>query len=282
MNGATAPIAAFIGTTPNIGTTAAAFAAAFRIAEATGKPVGYLCLNLKSAKIHRYIGVDEPSVTLEKLRPELRSYTLTPEKLRRAAHPVQGQLNLQVLFGNLMRDQAEYFTPEEAEHLLNVAGEAFSFVVADLGAYWDNAATICSVRRASTRVLVTTPALSHFGEDGKRWIGQVSPLFGVAREDYAALLIRNPWRNGGFHMKHICKELGMEALGKYRLNETLFSHLDNGTYGEWLKATDEGKQAMRAPAKAIMHRHGLRSMPVAMAVQPWYRKLLAHRSGTSS
>lgn len=81
MTGAMAPIAVFIGTTPNIGTTAAAFAAAYRIAEASGKPIGYLCLNLKSAKIHRYLGIDEPLVTLDKLRPELRSYTLSPEQL---------------------------------------------------------------------------------------------------------------------------------------------------------------------------------------------------------
>ncbi|CAM4182056.1 hypothetical protein L1N85_11185 [Paenibacillus alkaliterrae] len=282
MNGAAAPLTAFIGTTPNIGTTAAAFATAYRIAEATGKSIGYLCLNLKSAKIHRYIGVDEPAVTLDKLRPELRSYTLTPDKLRRAAYPVNRQPNLQVLFGNLLRDQAEFFTPEEAEHLLTVAEQAFSFVVLDLGAYWDNAATICSIRRASTRVLVTTSALSHFGEDGRRWIGQVSPLFGVSREQYVSVLIKNPWRSGGFQMKHICKELGTEALGQFQMSEPLFSHLDNGTYADWLGTADEGKQAMRAPAKAIMQRHGIRSMASTIAVQPWYRKLMTHRNGTSS
>jgi MinD-like ATPase involved in chromosome partitioning or flagellar assembly len=277
-----APLAAFVGTTPNIGTTAAAFAAAFRIAEATGKSVGYLCLNLKSAKIHRYIGVDEPAATLDKLRPELRSYTLTPDKLRRAAYPVHSLPHLQVLFGNLLRDQAEFFTPEEAEHLLEVAAQAFSFVVLDVGAYWDNAATICSLRRADTRVLVTTPALSHFSEDGKRWIGQVSPLFGVERSQYMSVVVKNPWKTGAYQMKHICKELGVDALGKFQMSELLFSQLDSGTYGDWLHASDEGKQAMRAPAKALMQRHGLRSMTSGLGGQPWYRKLLAHRDGTSS
>lgn len=282
MNGALAPLAVFIGTTPNIGTTTAAFATAYRMAEASGKPIGYLCLNLKSAKIHRYIGVNEPLFTLDKLRPELRSCTLTPEKLRRAAYPVPGQPNLQVLFGNLMRDQAEYFTPEEAENLLTVAEQAFAFAVMDVGAYWDNAATICSIRRAGSRVLVTTPALSHFQEDGRRWIGQVSPLFGIAPEQYDSVIINGPSRKGGYQMKHICKELGTSAFGQLQLSEPVFSQLDNGTYAEWLKADTEGRQSMREPARAMMHRHGIRSMASPVSVQPWYRKLLTHRNGTSS
>lgn len=282
MNGSIAPLAAFIGTTPNIGTTAAAFATAYRIAEISGKPIGYLCLNLKSAKMHRYIGVDEPVVTLDKLRPELRSHTLTPDKLRRAAYSVPKQPNLQVLFGNILRDQAEYFTPEEADHLLAVAEQTFAFVVLDVSAYWDNAATICSIRRASSRILVTTSALSHFQEDGRRWIGQVSPIFGVASDQYDCIVINSPWRNGGYHMKHICKEMGTSALGQFQLSEPVFSQLDSGTYAEWLNADVEGKQAMRTPAKALMQRHGMRSMTSSISVQPWYRKLLSHRNGTSS
>jgi hypothetical protein len=282
VNETIAPLAVFIGTTPNIGTTTAAFATAYRMAEASGKPIGYLCLNLKSAKIHRYIGVDEPLVTLDKLRPELRSYSLTREKLRRAVYSVPGQPNLQVLFGNLLRDQAEYFTPEEAEHLLAIAEQTFAFVFMDVGAYWDNAATICSIRRAGSRILVTTPALSHFQEDGRRWIGQVSPLFEVSPEQYDSVIINGPWRNGGYQMKHICKELGTTALGQLQLSEPVFSQLDNGTYAQWLKVDAEGKKVMQEPAKAMMQRHNIRSMGTSIAFQPWYRKLLAHRKGTSS
>ncbi|WP_138755175.1 hypothetical protein [Paenibacillus sinopodophylli] len=282
MTAAIAPLAVFVGTTPNIGTTAAAFAAAYRIGEESGKPIGYLCLNLKSAKMHRYLGVDEPLVTLDKLRPELRSYSLTPDMLRRAAYPVPHQPNVQVLFGNMMRDQAEYFTPEEAEHLLAVAEQTFAFVIADVGAYWDNAATICALRKAGSRVLVTTPLLSHFQEDGRRWIGQVSPLFGINPEQYDAILINGPWRNGGYQMKHICKELGTSALGQLQLSEQVSTQLDNGTYAQWLKTDSGGTEAMRGPAKAIMQRHGIRSIGMSVAVQPWYRKLLSHRNGTSS
>jgi hypothetical protein len=191
-------------------------------------------------------------------------------------------MNLQVLFGNLSRDQAEYFTPEEADHLLAVAEQTFAFVVIDVSAYWDNAATICSIRRASSRILVTTSALSHFQEDGRRWIQQVSPIFGVASDQYDCIVINSPWRNGGYHMKQICKEMGTSALGQFQQSEPVFSQLDSGTYAEWLNVDMEGKQAMRAPAKALMQRHGMRSMTSSISVQPWYRKLLSHRNGTSS
>ena len=83
-------------------------------------------------------------------------------------------------------------------------------------------------------------------------------------------------------MKHICKELGTTALGQLQLCEPVFSQLDNGTYAQWLKVDAEGKQVMQEPAKAMMQRHNIRSMGTSIAFQPWYRKLLAHRKGTSS
>ncbi|MFC4777125.1 hypothetical protein ACFO9Q_10040 [Paenibacillus sp. GCM10023252] len=283
MKSSTAPLIAFVGTTPNIGTTTAAYAAAYRIAEATGRSVGYLCLHLKSAKLHRFLGIDQPQSSLDKLRPELRSESLTADKLMRASYRPAHLPGLHVLFGNMARDQAEFFTPEEANHLLDIAEQAFSIVILDAGAYWDNAATVCSLRRASTRVVVTTPALSHFGEDGQRWIGQVSPLFGVASDQYEALIIHSPWRTGGFTMKDICKEMGTSLLGEQRLSPALFSQLDNGRYEEWLKSDEEGKQMMRQPAQLFMKRYGLGLQQGPRSViQPWYRKLIAHRGGVGS
>lgn len=83
-------------------------------------------------------------------------------------------------------------------------------------------------------------------------------------------------------MKHICKELGTSALGQLQLSEPVFSQLDNGTYAQWLKDDTEGKQAMQESAKAIMQRHSIRTMGASVVVQPWYRKLLTHRNGTST
>ncbi|MBH5320149.1 hypothetical protein I6N90_20295 [Paenibacillus sp. GSMTC-2017] len=277
-----APLIAFIGTTPNIGTTTAAFATAYRLAEWSGKPIGYLCLHLKSAKLQRFIGMDDPVASLDKLHPELRSSALTVDMLRSATHAVKGQPNLRVLFGNLNREQAEFFRPEEIEHLLTVAEKTFSAVFVDLGAYWDNAATICAVRRADSRVLVTTPALSHFQEDGRRWIGRVSPLFEVHVNQYECIVVQYPWGTGGYSMKEISKELGTSPLGEFRMTDTLFAGLDKGAYNEWLKDDPTGKAAMKEPAKILMERHQLQGSFSPIVRQPWYRKLLTHRNGVSS
>lgn len=277
------PSAVFVGTTPNIGTTTAAFATALRLAEESGGTIGFLCLHLKSAKLHRFLGVDEPAMTLDRLQPELRSASLTPDLLKRAMYALPGQPNLHILFGSLNREQAEFFRPEEMEHLLAAAKRAFDFVVLDVGAYWDNAATVCSIRSASTRILVTTPALSHFQEDGKRWIGQVSPLFKVEPADYDCVVVRGAWGSEGYGIRQICQELGVKPLGELQLNGALYSSFDKGGFHDWLKSDSGGRKSMTKPAKELMRRHDLRRMGFApMNSQPWYRKLAKLRSGVDT
>ncbi|WP_127533909.1 P-loop NTPase family protein [Paenibacillus kobensis] len=275
-----APLITFVGTTPNIGTTLAAFAAASRIAESSDATVGYLCLNLKSAKLQRYVGIDRPATGLDTIRPELRDRSLEPAKLLRTAYPIREIPGLNVLFGNMERDQAEFYTAEDIEFLLETARWTFDIVVADVGAYWDNAATVCALREASTRVLVTTGALTHFQEDWNRWIGQVSPLFGVPSTSYELLVIQTPWKNGGFHVKDICKETGLPLTGELRMTEPMLLQLDNGRYDHWLRS-EEGRSTMKPSAELWMRQYGVNKKQPKL-VQPWYRKLLAHRNGVGS
>ncbi|MBN2982624.1 hypothetical protein [Cohnella algarum] len=182
-------IAAFAGSTPNIGTTLAAFGTAFRIASVSGKRVGFLCLNLKSAKTHLYLGIDKPEVTLDGLRPELKAGTLTGTKLRQYAFAPSRLNGVHVLFGNMARDQAEYYEPEQIERLLGAAREAFDLTIADVSAYWDNAATVCAMREADQRFLVTTSSLTHFQEDVRRWTEQVGALFGLSKEGFRLVVM---------------------------------------------------------------------------------------------
>lgn len=278
---AASPLVAFVGTTPNIGTSSAAFAAACRIAEESGSSVGFLCLNLKSAKTHRYLGIDEPSVTLDSLRPELATQALHPEKLLRSMHRCRRHSDLHVLFGNMLRDQAEFFAMEEIGHLLDVAAQVFDVVVADVGAYWDNAATLCALRRATMRIVVTTSALSHFQEDGQRWVKQLAPLYGIPADSFQGLVIQTPWGKGGFHVRDICNELGVPLLGEHALTEPMLAQLDSGTLEEWLADNERGKKAMLGPAKAIAEASGLKRKR-KLVMQPWYKKLLTHRGGVGS
>ncbi|XEC94140.1 hypothetical protein AB6A23_22930 [Paenibacillus tarimensis] len=278
MNRNGASLVTFVGTTPNIGTTAAAFATAYRIAEESESPVGFLCLNLKSAKLHRYLGIDHPAVTLDRLRPELKAGTLTSEKLLRAAYRIRDNPGLHVLFGNLMRDQAEFFSPDDIAHLLKTAKETFRMTVADVSAYWDNAGTVAALLQADTRIMTTTAALSSFQEDGQRWIGQVSPLFGIPSDVYEAIVIHPPWKNGGFPMRDIRKETGLTLIGDLKLTEGLLSQLDSGRMQEWLHSDPQGKKAMAKTSQHLMDRH-LIARKTDIERQPWYRKLIAHRGG---
>lgn len=129
MNG---QLAAFAGSTPNIGTTLTAFGTAYRLASVTGRKIGFLCLNLKSAKTHLYLGIDKPQVTLDGLRPELRAGTLTADKLRQYAYQPPQLGGLHVLFGNLAREQAEYYEPDDMQRLLDASRQAFDLTIAEV------------------------------------------------------------------------------------------------------------------------------------------------------
>ncbi|MGN7455551.1 hypothetical protein ACTHPH_12150 [Paenibacillus pasadenensis] len=271
-----APLIAFIGTTPNIGTTSAAFAAACRLAERSGEEVGFLCLNLRSAKIHRFIGQDRPPATLDSIRPELTSASLSSAQLRRACIQPDGHPLVHVLAGNQMRDQAEFYSFEETEHLLDIARQTFPAVVADAGCYWDNAATIGAMRAASSRILCTTGALSHFQEDCNRWIRQVSPLFGILPEQFDLLAIQSPSTTGGYRMKEMEKETRLSVIAEFKTNQAFYESLDRGRYQAWLKQDAVGRIAMDLAADKLAERHGIRCRPVKDK-QPWFRKLKAHR-----
>ncbi|QJC51202.1 hypothetical protein HGI30_06245 [Paenibacillus albicereus] len=271
-----APLIAFIGTTPNIGTTSAAFAAACRLADRSGEEVGFLCLNLKSAKIHRFIGQDRPQATLDGIRPELTSSSLAPAQLRRACMQPEGQPLVHVLAGNQMRDQAEFYSVDEMDHLLEAARNAFPIVVADVGSYWDNAATIGAMRAASSRVLCTTGALSHFQEDCNRWVRQVSPLFGIEPDRFDLLAIQSPWTTGGYRMKEMEKETRLSLIAEFKTNQAFYDSLDRGRYHAWLKQDAVGRIAMEEASDKLAERHGIRCRP-NKDKQPWFRKLKAHR-----
>jgi hypothetical protein len=270
-------LVAFSGSTPNIGTTLAAFGTAYRVASLTGWRVGFLCLNLKSAKTHLYLGIDRPQVTLDAIRPELQAGTLTGDKLREYAFAPSKLLGVHVLFGNLAREQAEYYEPEHISRLLQAARQAFDLTVADVSAYWDNAATVCALREADVRYLVTTDRLTHFQEDVFRWTGQVGPLFGIAPEQFQIVLLHNAHRQtGGFGMKEIRKETGSVSLSELRLAESVHLQLDSGRLDEWL-AQEEKNAAVFDPVADPLLRRLNWTQRLQHTDRPWRRRLLWHR-----
>lgn len=206
----------FIGSTPNIGTTLASFGVAYQLAMETSMKVGYLCLNLKSSKLHRYLGKDKHVFTLDGLRAELKAQSLTPERLLLLCDQPKDAQGLHVLYGNMLREQAEFFTPSEIVHLLRVARHAFDICVIEVNAYWDNAATVTGLLEADSKVVVTTSDIAHFQEDFSRWIRQVGSVFGLQANSFElmAVQIERHSKNNEFTIKDIRKETQLPLVGQ--------------------------------------------------------------------
>jgi MinD-like ATPase involved in chromosome partitioning or flagellar assembly len=219
----------FIGTTPNIGVTVAAYGAAANMARMTERRIAYLCLNLKSSKIHRYLGTQlyEENLSLDGLRAELRSGSLTGERLLKQARADQAIPNLFVIHGNHQREQADYYTIEEIECLLLAVREVFDYCIVETSAYWDNAATIGVMRHADRRIMVTTPQLSQFQEDYYRWLGTLKSLFELSPSDFD-LLVTQYDSNSLFHPRVISKEMDMTRIAVIRKCQGLDKLLTEG------------------------------------------------------
>lgn len=221
----------FVGSTPNIGTTFVSFGTAVGMACRTDRSVAYLCLNLKSSKLHRYIGIEKPEASLDHLRAEIRSQSLRPERLSAYCEAVKGVPNLHVLFGNQLREQAEFFTAEDIEHLLQTAKRTFDICIVEVNAYWDNAATVCALLQADSRILVTTPELTHFQEDTDRWLRGLCPIIGLTADSFDLVLTQSD-KNGnsaGIRQRDIRKETGLSFIGKI------------GKYADLTDAVNQGK-----------------------------------------
>lgn len=260
------------GTTPNIGTSLIAFALAMRLCERQPSRVFYLCLNLKSAKIHRYIGIDYPEYSLEQLRPLLQMDKLDAASLQQATIRPKCMPQLSILAGNRLRDQAEFYTLSQIEHLLAVVVEQADIVVLDAGAYWDNAATIVALQRADDTILVTTPALTHFQEDGNRWLKQLAPMFNVDSHGHHLIVSQQVGQIAAYSEQNILQELGGHSVYKVKLTPTMLAQLDYGTYDQWLSHHHEGKQFMQQYATQFYERHLPCYTKEVVRKQAWYKR----------
>ncbi|MEX1031239.1 MAG: hypothetical protein WDZ91_14520 [Paenibacillaceae bacterium] len=221
----------FIGSTPNIGTTVAAFGTAAHMARQTDRSVVYICLNLKSSKIHRYLGVDEPPYTLESIRAELKSLSLSADRLRQHAWKVRAQPNLDVIFGNMLREQAEFYTLNDIDCLLQVAAGSYDYCIVDTNAYWDNAATISTMMRAGMRLMVTTGQLGHFQEDMNRWLQPLAPVFGCSPKSFDLLITQKEGSQSSsshYSSREIRRETGMHRIGEIHKLKEIDSLLNQG------------------------------------------------------
>lgn len=255
--GGTGKIVLFMGTTPNIGTTVIAMGAASRLAEWSETTVGYMCLNLKSSKLHRYLGV-EPSAGLDSVRAEMRAGSLYSRKLMSYFEPMKESRRLDVLYGATQREQAEFYQPADIRHLLKAARSSYRLTVVEVSAYWDNAATITAAMEADCRVAVTTPDLGHFQEDLNRGIRTAGPLFGVVPEEFLLAVTQyQPGRPGGIRLSDIKKEAGMELAAAVAYDPSLRDRLNEGRLWEYATANKAFAQSLQPLAETIADRLGM-------------------------
>jgi MinD-like ATPase involved in chromosome partitioning or flagellar assembly len=270
----------FIGSTPNIGTTVASFGTAWHLAKSTNDTVGYICLNLKSSKLHRYIGRDERVTSLDHLRAELKSRSLHKERLRQYCEPLGEAANLYVLYGNMLREQAEFFTADEIEHLLNVARSAFDVCIIEVNAYWDNAATVCGVLHADTRILVTTNEITHFQEDVGKWLKTIGAVFGIQPHSFDLLLTKGDKRSasGGIRTKDVRKETQMHVIGEIGCYPPIIEYLNQGKLLDLLQEPCTIQADLSRIAQVLIRLYGLRHKEHSIR-RPWLKRIL---SGTAA
>lgn len=247
----------FVGTTPNNGTTACAFSTA--VALARGSPnasVAFLCLNLKSSKIARYLGLTETG-GLGAIRANLKAQTLTEASLSRQTVRLKAPPNLYVLDGNMQREQAELYAPDDIEHLLHVASHAFDVCIADCNAYWDNAATVVTAMRAGVKLLVTSPSPGSFCDDYRGWLVHTASLFGITPDQFQLVVSEAAQIADAFHAREIEKSTGLEIIGNMPYDRRLAVDMQLGRLHEWCAGNPQGMQQMERIAARIAERLGI-------------------------
>jgi septum formation inhibitor-activating ATPase MinD len=265
----------FVGSTPNIGTTISAFGTALALAQETSNRIGYLCLNLKSSKLHRYLGRDSHAFTLDGLRAELKAQSLTGDRLVQVCETLPEAPALSILYGNMLREQSDFFTPEEIEHLLRAAREAFDLCIVDVNAYWDNAATVCGILQSDLRVVATTSDIAQFQEDVSKWIGQVGSVFGLQAADFELIAVQmdKHKQSEGLTVKDIRKETQMRCIGLIHRHAEAVHYLNQGKLVDLLQ---QG-QPIRAEVSSIVQRlidsQGL-NRKMLPSKEPWLKRLL--------
>jgi len=234
----------FVGTTPNIGTTLITLTTAVRLAERLKKKVAYLCLNLKSSKLHTYMGIDEDRASLDELLPHLRNGSFHQGMLMHAMHRYDSEQELYLLFGNRYRETAEYYGVEELTALIRSACKLYDYVFLDVNAYWDNAATISALVEADTVVVTTTTALSHFQDDYMGWIGVMGEHIQLQDKRLYCSVIKQ--QRGLYQPRHSFPAFNGQELPPIALPRTLYEALDRGELTMWLKQHREGRRWLSA------------------------------------
>lgn len=274
-------IAVVIGSTPNIGTTVVTMGAAVQLARRTDHSIGVICLNLKSSKLYRYMGLDSAPAGLDGLRADMKGGSLDQYRLLRSAEPVKGLPRLRVLYGSQQREQAEFYQPEDIRHLLEAARAAFDVCLVEVNAYWDNAATVTATLEADEKLLVTTTELGSFQEDLDRGLKTMAPLLGLDLGEFRLVVNQDGpgGSSGGLRATDVRREAGMELAAVIGYDPGLRESLNRGRLLDHVQTSRTLVLPLEMLAGAWMSRWGLRAAPETAAPAPGFRRWIPSLTG---
>lgn len=152
--------------------------------------VGLIDANLRNPEVMARFNVSDAGIASFAIRSKLQTQQLRPEELVGACVKYRQRLPLFILPGSPRRDTAQDVTPEMMTHLIAAARQAFDVTVVDVNSYPDNAATICAVREADHRWLVTQNRYASYRKSWGEWYACYWAYCGLAPKDVSLIVNR--------------------------------------------------------------------------------------------
>ncbi|MDQ0896214.1 MULTISPECIES: hypothetical protein [unclassified Paenibacillus] len=193
------------------GASTVAMNTALAIASKTKLRVGLIDGNLKNPSLRSHLNISDRIKSNFQIRAKLQSGTLDPSSLEAASVVHKKFSNLYVLPGSHRRETASDVTPEMIYHLMSVARQTFHITIMDVSSFADNAATICGVRYADERWLVSQPIYTSYRISWKEWLECYWRLCGLSSKDFK-LVINRLQEND--KLEDMINYLDMDVAGK--------------------------------------------------------------------
>ncbi|WP_281889657.1 hypothetical protein [Paenibacillus sp. YYML68] len=172
------------------GATTIAMSAALAAAARSGLRVGLLDGNLRNPELRARFALRSQADSSLMLRSKLQTQRLLPDELRQACSRYRNQPELYILPGSPRRDTALDLSPDMMEHLLAVSRSAFDLTFVDVSTCPDNAATICAVREADRRLLVTQNRYASYRTSWGEWHASYWAYCGLSPADVELVVNR--------------------------------------------------------------------------------------------
>lgn len=197
---------------PKDGATTVAVSTALCLAKTTNLSIGLLDLNLKSPDIKDNFNIAQTGKSLFSLRPQYSTNSIKSVDILEHCCTYKGFNNLHLLLGSHRRDTAGDLTMEQTKHLLEAAKRTFDIVIADVHTFPDNAATICAIKQADERWIVTQPSYASFKSSWADWYDCFWRHCGLEKTDFS-LIVNRSNTNHSIKVSGIGAELGIKVEG---------------------------------------------------------------------